>query len=70
MRLSDELDKRGIKYTSEIINGSLCIKCANGVRVHIHKNLVQVCDKQGSVCLPPVANTLNYILEVIKENGN
>ena len=70
MRLSEELDKRGIKYTKEVIEGSLCIKCDNGVRIHLYKNVVMVCDKQGCISLPPIENTLQYILEVIKENGN
>ena len=70
MRLSEELDKRGIKYTTEIIDNSMVIKCCNDiVRIHLYKNVITICDKQGCISLPPIENTLQYILEVIKENG-
>lgn len=66
MRLETELDNLNIQYESEVFNGSKVIKCKNGIRVHIYKDHVTLCDNNGYYSAPPTERSLQHILEVIK----
>lgn len=67
MRLETELDRLGIKYTIEVVNGSKVI-VINKIRVHIYQDKVLLCTEKDNVTLPPTLDSLKYVLEVIK-NG-
>ena len=65
MRLESELDRLGIKYTSENINGNRFIRVGN-IRVLISAKSVNVSTNDKNYTLPPTKDSLKYILEVIK----
>lgn len=67
MRLKDELNKLGINYYSEIINGSEFITCKKGTRIHITKDSVYVCAKEKCYSMPPKVDSLNYVLGIVKQ---
>lgn len=67
MRIESELDRLGIKYTTEIVENSKFIRVKD-MRVHIYKDRVVLCTKKDNMTLPPTIGSLKYILEVIK-NG-
>lgn len=68
MRLESELDRLGIKYTTEIINNTKFIRTENNIRVLISKDSVTLSTNNDNCTLPPTIDSLRYILEVIK-NG-
>ena len=68
MRLETELDKLGIAYTTEIIDNTKVIETKSGIRVHIYKDHITICDHSSFYSFPPRENSLEFVLKVIKDN--
>ena len=65
MRLEDYLTAKGIKYQSEVFDGSKVVKIGNSIRIHIYKEQVLLCVNDRFMAFPPKTESFEKIKEII-----